>query len=90
MGRDNEDIGAVLTDAMHLSHGLHRIREMLDDMRHEDPRKPVAFEWPRILIQVPDNVCGRIAGPVDAHRARVLFPGPASDIENIGPLHHGC
>lgn len=90
MGRDDEDIGAVLTDAMHLGHGLHRIREMLDDVRHEDPRKPVALKWPRILIKVPDNVRGRIAGTVDAHRARVLLPGPAPDIENIRPLHHGC
>ena len=90
MGRDDENIGAVLTDAMHLSHGLHRIREMLDDMRHEYPRKSVALEWPRILIQVPYNVCGRIEGAVDTYCVRVLLPGSASDIENICPLDHGC
>jgi hypothetical protein len=58
MWSDNPYIGAVLADAMYFRHSLHGILEMFDDVRHEDAGKAVAFERPRVPVQVPNDVGG--------------------------------
>ena len=60
MRSDDEYIGAVFAYAMYLRHGLHGIFEMLDDVRHEDAGKAVALERPRVPVQVPNDIGGRI------------------------------
>jgi len=88
MWSDNEYICAVLASAMYFGHGLHRILEVFDDMRHEDAGEPVAFEWPRVAVQVPNDVGRGIGRAVDAHRGGVLFPVSTTDIERVCAITH--
>jgi len=60
MRSDNEYISAALANAMYFRHSLHGILEMLDDVRHEDAGKAVALERPRVPVQVPNDIGGRI------------------------------
>ena len=88
MRGDDENIGAIARHAVDLRHGPRHVPHMLDDVRHEDAGKAVAFERPRVLVQVPDYVGGRIGRAVDAHRGCVLLPGSTTDIERVCVIDH--
>ena len=88
MRSDNEDIGAVFAYAMDLRHGFHGVLEMFDDVRHEDAGETIAFERPRVPVQVPNNVGGRVGRAVDAHRAGFLLAGSTADIECVCMIDH--
>ena len=82
MRRRHEYVRAVARHPIHLRHRAHRIFQVLDHMRHVNPLERAGFERPRILVEIPHMLRGRIGRHVDPDRAGLDFPLAASDVED--------
>lgn len=82
MRRDDKDIGTVSRDAVNFRHSPRYVADVLDDMRHVNPLEGVAFDRPRKLVEIPNDVGGGARMNVDTYSARFDFTAAAADIEN--------
>lgn len=82
MGRDDEDVRAVLRHAIDLGHGPHGIFEVLDDVGKIHAGKRVFRQGPGIGIEIPDVIRGRAGCAVDADGVRFRLARSAADIQD--------
>lgn len=82
MRRHDKHVGAVARNAVNFGHRARDVANVLDDMRHVDALKRVAFDGPGKLVEIPNDVGRGARMNVDTYGARFGFAATAADIEN--------